>query len=752
MSQTTSWKEKLGDQIPEELGREIDAFDAQIQLKTQGKVDDKIFMESRLRRGVYGQRYDNGQRFNGSQTQPIHYPADDAGITKGPDTSFDAPGMQRIKIPFGGLSTEQMDVLADLAEEYSDAICHVTTRQDIQYHYIHVADTPDLMRRLAAVGITTREACGNSVRNVTACPLSGICRTEAFDVTPYARACAHFLLGHPDVQDFGRKFKIAFSGCQHEACGLVAMHDMGAIGVTQMVDGQVKRGFELYVGGGLGAVPHPAKLFDEFVSEEELLPTSQAIGRVFARLGEKRNRNRARIKFLVAKLGIEEFRRLVQEERKILPHDPRWTAYLDDLNVTDEEPLKPGIALNGAQLPDGFAEWYKTNVYKQRQDGYVVVTVTLPLGDITSDQLHRLAGLCRQYVKDTVRTTVEQNILLRWVSETDLPKLYRELATLGLAESGAGTIVDVTACPGTDTCRLGISSSRGLAAELRQQLAAQNMQFDDAIKNLRIKISGCFNSCGQHHVADIGFFGMSRKANGIAVPHFQVVLGGQWTQNAGAFGLAMVRVPAKRIPAVVERLTSGYIKDRQKDESFQDFIGRLGKRQVKEMLDDLVEIPPHAEAPELYNDWGDTRGYSTGDLGIGECAGAVVPLAQFELSNCETEAFEAQIHLDEGDYNQAVQAANSSMLHAAKALIKTQFLDIPEDPQAILPEFQSRFLDTQLFYDRFAQDKFARYLFQAFEEDLADNTQDTARYRIEEAQLFIEAAYRCFDRMATTPA
>ena len=749
---STTWKEQLSGQIEEELEREIDIFENQIQMRKEDRLDERIFMESRLRRGVYGQRYDNGQRFNGAETQELKFPSSSNGhsLTKGPETVWDAPGMQRIKIPFGGLNTRQMDVLADLAEEYSDGISHITTRQDVQFHFIHIEDTPDLMRRLAAVGITTREACGNSVRNVTACPLAGVCRTQSFDVTPYAKACANFLLGHPDVQDFGRKFKIAFSGCKHEACGVTTMHDMGAIAVTRTVDGKEQRGFELYVGGGLGAVPHKAKLFDEFLPPEELLPTAQAISRVFARLGEKRNRARARVKFLVAKLGIDEFKRLVLEERAQLPEDPRWTADIEEfLNAFDEEPLKPAQALNGADVPAGFDEWYATNVYQQRQDGYVTVTVSLPLGDITSSQLHSLADICRRYVKDTIRTTIEQNIVLRWVSEADLPALYAELQQTGLAESGAGTIVDVTACPGTDTCKLGISSSRGLAAELRQRLGEQSMQMDEAVKDLRIKISGCFNSCGQHHAADIGFFGNSRKINGIPVPHFQVILGGQWKENAGAYGLAMGAVPSKRIPDVVTRLTSRYIEERDKEENFQDFIARLGKREVKAMLDDLTQVPAHSENASFYSDWGDPREFTTGDMGIGECAGEVIPLIQVEMAACEREAFEAQVLLDEEDYEKATHTANSAMLHAAKALVKTQFLDIPEDAQVIQDEFRTRLLDTQLFWDRFAQDKFARYLFRAYEEEVVESTQEFARQRIEETQLFIEAAYRCFDRMSS---
>ena len=737
----TNWKEELRDLIPEDLSAEIDTFEAQIEQKKQGQIDDRVFAETRLRRGVYGQRYDNGQRFDGQVTKPLQYPSGD--LLKGPDTVWDAPGMQRIKIPYGGLTTDQMDVLADIAEEYSDGILHITTRQDIQIHYVHIEDTPDLMRRLAAVGITTREACGNSIRNVTACPLSGVCHTETFDVTPYSHALANFLLGHPDCQDFGRKFKIAFSGCAQEACGLTSMHDMGMI--ARIKDG--KRGFETYVGGGLGAVPHQAKLYSEFLPPEELLPTAQAICRVFARLGEKTNRARARIKFLVAKLGIEEFIRLVEEERKIMPEDPAWTAYLDDLDSYVEEPLKIAAPLNGVARPKEFDAWAETNIYKQRQEGYVVATICLPLGDITSDQMHNLADIARKYVKDTIRATVEQNIILRWVSESDVVSLYNDLCELELAEPGAGTIVDVTACPGTDTCKLGISSSRGLAAELRTQLAQQNLQLDDAIKNFRIKISGCFNSCGQHHVADLGFYGNSRKINGYTVPHFQVVLGGQWTENAASYGLAMGAIPSKNIPAVIERITDNYVENREKDESFQAYIQRIGKKDVKDLLQGLTQVPMHEIDPSYYTDWGDTREFTIGDMGKGECAGEVVSLVQFELSGCETESFESQIYLEEGDYEAAYKTAFGAMLHAAKALVKTQFLDVPEEADVIVEEFRTRFCDTELFYNQFAGAKFANYLFRVHEEEVAEYTRDIAHQVVEEAQLFIEEAYACYGQM-----
>src|ERR1700676_1252175 len=332
------WKDQLAGSMPEGIAREIDNYETDIALRKQGKIDERLFAETRLRRGTYGQRYDNGQRHNGKNVQEIAYPSGD--LTKGPNTMWDAPGMQRIKIPAGGLNASQLETLAELAEEYSDGIAHVTTRQDFQLHYIQIDDTPSLMRRLAAAGITTREACGNSVRNVTACPYAGVCPDEVFDVTPYSRALSKFLLGHPDCQNFGRKFKPAFSGCSQHACGLASLHDIGMIAATQTKNGEETRGFEMYVGGGVGAVPYQAKLFDTFVPQEELLPLAQAIARVFARLGEKKNRSRARMKFLVQDLGIERFKELVREERRRLAPDPRWKECLESAQQFEEAPLR----------------------------------------------------------------------------------------------------------------------------------------------------------------------------------------------------------------------------------------------------------------------------------------------------------------------------------------------------------------------------------------------------------------------------
>jgi len=741
------WKNHLGDAVSSQLGRELDIFENEIALKMQGKIEDKIFAETRLRRGAYGQRYDNGQRHDGVQTRKLEYPEPN---TKGPGTLWDAPGMQRIKIPFGGLNARQLEVLAECAEEYSDSIGHVTTRQDFQLHFVHIEDTPALMRRLAAAGITTREACGNTVRNVTGCPIAGVCRTQTFDVTPYAKAMTYFLLGHPDTQDLGRKFKVAFSGCRDEACGLVRLHDLGIIAVVKDVDGVQKRGFQAYVGGGLGTVPQQAKLLSEFLPEEELLPTAQAVSRVFARLGEKKNRNTARLKFVVTKLGIDEFRRVVQEEREKLTPDPRWTDYLESAHTAEELPLRPAefLQIKSASAADPeFQTWYDTNVYGQRQAGYATVTVALPLGDITSDQLRALADIARKYTRETVRTTVEQNIVIRWVSEADLPALYAELRDARLHLPGAGTITDVVSCPGTDTCKLGISASRGLAGELRTRLGERWYRMDKAVQGLHIKVSGCFNSCGQHHICDLGFYGMSRVKNGYAVPHFQVVLGGQWTANAGSYGLAIGAVPSKRIPEVVDRMTARYVAERTPDESFQSFIKRIGKAECKRMVEDLMQVPPHEIDSSFYQDWGDAREYTVGDLGEGECAGEVVSPTEFALTACEREVFEAQLKLEAGEVQKSAQLAYESMLHGALALVRYREPAFPEQADAVVSQFRELYYDTQLFFDTFTGGKFAQYFFDAHERAGASHTSETAHYLIDEAQLFIEACHTCYARL-----
>ena len=741
----TSWKALLHEEINPEWSEEIDVFERQMELRKLGKISEPVFAETRLRRGVYGQRYDNGKRHDGVESKTLEYPRPE--LMKGPNTVWDAPGMIRIKIPYGELSVEQVEALADLSEEYSDGITHITTRQDVQFHYLHIDDAPDLMRRLAAVGITTREACGNVVRNVTACPFAGVCQGEAFDVSPYAHALTFFLMGHPDTQDFGRKVKIAFSGCATSPCGLTTFHDIGLIAQIQEIDGTLTRGFSYYVGGGLGSVPSQAKLLEEFVPEHELLPLSQAVCRVFARLGEKNNRTRARMKFLVNKVGIDEFRKLVHQEREILPHDERWVSDIEATRTLVSKPLLPESIFNLDIAPEAFKTWFQSNVRPQRQRGYATITVACPLGDLSAFQMRGIADIAREFVGDNIRLTVEQNLVFRWVPENKIVALWQALDELALGDPTAGTIVDVTACPGTDTCKLGHASSRGLAATLRDQLTVTNAHLDTAIKDLRVKVSGCFNSCGQHHVADIGFYGVGRKVRGFMVPHFQVVVGGQWSNNGGAYGLAIGAVPSKSIPEALSILTTEFAANRLHDEGFREYVQRVGKPTIKASLKSVMTVPSHEEDPSFYHDWLDPREYTTGDLGVGECAGENVSAAEFGLSDSERKSFDAQTLLDSGKPQEAAQKAYDAMLQAAHALLRTETSDVPLESEAVLSEFRTRFFDTKRFFDPYAGGKFANYLYRQAKEQDAEINHEIAHHRIEEAQLFIEAAYNCYARL-----
>ncbi len=744
------WREPLLERMSPRLAKEIDQFETEIELRKQGKIDERIFAETRLRRGAYGQRYDNGRRHDGQSTRRLEYPC--GPLTKGPETVWDAPGMLRIKIPYGGLDGRQLETLGEVAEEYSDGIAHVTTRQCIQLHFVHMDDTPSIMRRLASAGITTQEACGNSVRNVTACPYSGICSTEAFDVTPYAHALAWHLMGHPDCQNFGRKFKPAFSGCRETSCGLVRMHDVGYIAAVRQEGGRTVRGFEMYVGGGLGAVPRQAKLLSEFVSEEEILPLTQAVARVFGRLGEKKNRGKARIKFLVDKLGIEEFRRLVFEERAAMEPEDSWTAYLQDRDRWGERPLeRPPEAGDPPQDPR-YREWAGTNLYHQKQEGYVAVALALPLGDITADQLRSLADIARRYTRETVRSTVEQNILLRWVREEDVPRVYRDLEAAGLALPGAGTVQDVTSCPGTDTCKLGISSSRGLAAHLRRHLEEKSYRTEQCLSDLVIKVSGCFNSCGGHHVADLGFYGVSRSIDKRSVPHFQVVLGGEWTSNAGAYGLPMGAMPSKRIPEVVDRITDAYLKGREERESFQAYVGRVGKAEIKSMIKDLASVPSYDEAPGYYSDWGDARVFTKEDIGVGECAGEVVSAFTFAMTSAERMIFEAQLKLEAGDAGEAARGAFEAMATAARGLLRLRVPNVKQDPVQLVEQFRTELFDTEIFFDPYARGKFGQYFLDAAARREQPYDGEAAHRQIEEASLFAEACHSCEARMSQEAA
>ncbi len=531
--------------------------------------------------------------------------------------NVDGVHMMRIKVPAGRLSAEQLECLADLAQMYSKGIGHITTRQDMQLYWIPTKETPTAMARAAAVGLTTREACGNSVRNVTACPLAGVSPTELFDVTKHAEAVTRHFLRNPVSQKLPRKFKIAFEGCPVDHAK-TAIHDIGAVAAIRDSGGARTLGFRLYVGGGLGAAPMTAMQLEPFTPTTELLRTCEAIVRVHDRLGDRKNKATARIKFVVKRLGPEAFRREVFAERAKLP---RYAYPEMDVTETDETPPAPaGSSTTDGPLNGVFSRWLMTNVLRQKQPGYSVVTIRLRLGDISSDQMRALARVVRRYGGGWMRVSIEQNLVLRWIRNDQLILVYRELAPVGLAEPEADRLQDVTSCPGASTCQLGIAASRGLAGAVEARLQEAGLSGHD-IDHLRIKISGCPNSCGQHHIADIGFFGGARKINERLVPHFQLLLGGRTTEEKAEFGQPILKLPARRIPDAVVRILERYRKDRQSEqESFKIFATRVGPEYWKTALDEFTALPSYEESADAYRDWGADTDFSLGGMGPGECA------------------------------------------------------------------------------------------------------------------------------------
>lgn len=705
------------DALAPEIEREIEIFEVEIERLKRGKIAEEQFRHFRLNHGIYGQR------------QPdVH--------------------MVRIKIPSGLLNSSQLEALADIAETNGHGLAHVTTRQDIQFHFVKLEDVPNIMRRVASVGLTTREACGNTVRNITACSLAGVCPDELFDVTPIARATTNTFLRHPVCQQLGRKFKISFSGCAEKPCGLAHMHDIGHIAKVRQVDGRLEYGFEVWVGGGLGAQPHPAKLYSEFVPLEELHVHQAGILAVFSKHGERKNRNKARMKFLVEKLGIEEFRRRVEEEMEELRSDPYWTS--QPLVVRNEE-LRP-VLPDGSPGQEGtsadFELWKSTNVVPQKQEGYCAVHISLPLGDITPEQLRAMAGIIRRFNGENLRATVEQNLLMRWVRQSDLWELHTALEEAGLAEPGAETLLDITACPGADTCILGITSSKGLALALRDTFISNGdglQAIPEELQGLSIKVSGCPNSCGQHHIADIGFFGSSQRAGSHVVPNYHLFLGGQKAKNALSFGLATLKVPAKKVPEVVDHLVGRYRAERGDGERFAEWVERVGKKNIAESLAHLRALPDFEENPDLYIDWGEEEPFSVG-TGQGECAGQLVALVELKLNEAERDLFEANLHFERGLYTDAAKMAFEAMTAAAQGLLVTEGVTETE-VGSIKEEFRTRFIETDRLYEASAN-----YFIQAEPVNGEVRDKDEAYQRVDKASLFVDECQMAYSRMQVEAA
>jgi sulfite reductase beta subunit-like hemoprotein len=570
----------------EAIEAEIAVFEQRVHQLRHGEITEQQFRPFRLKHGTYGQRQ---------------------------------PGFQmlRVKVAAGVLKPSQLRVLARIADEYSTGRGHLTTRENVQFHFVKLEDVPAAMRLLADCGLTTREACGNTVRNVTACPVAGICPGEAFDVTPYALGVSRYLLRHPDFHDLPRKFKIAFSGCADDGgCSVAGIHDVGLIAQVRGSNGTARRGFKVLVGGGLGSLPTESAVLTDFLPEEELLPIIEAVLRVFTETGNRKNKFKARLKFVLREKGIEEFRRLVFEKRK--------TSQAPAEVFTVPSPIRPVLVnispapltlrLDNSAIDSEYDRWAEHNLMAQRQNGYGAIWIKLPAGTFHSRQMRGLADLLEKHNLTGVRIAINQDLVVPWVPLERARDTYHDLRSLDLAIPGALTISDVTGCPGATTCNLGITRSLTLADELSHALEGYD---DPEIKKLRIKISGCPNSCGHHHIADIGFYGNVRKIGDQQAPYYQLLLGGKVDADGVRFGRQIMSVPARPIPAIIRELLTFYQQDRQRGESFSEWVGRTPDNAVTERLRPLATVTSASE--DIFLDWGDSETFSL-KLGRGECA------------------------------------------------------------------------------------------------------------------------------------
>jgi sulfite reductase beta subunit-like hemoprotein len=597
---------------------EIDEFVATLERFERGEITPEAWRAFRLVRGLYGQR----------QPGDVH--------------------MLRVKIPQGVLEAAQLEALADVAERYSRGFGHITTRQNVQFHFVSLADVEAALRRLAAAGLTTREACGNSVRNVTACPYAGVAADELFDVTPYAEAVTRHFLRHPLSASLPRKFKIAFEGCPVDHAR-TAINDIGWRARVRRVDGRLERGFRVTVAGGTSILPTSGHLLYEFLPATDVLEVAEAIVRVFHRLGDYEHKQRNRLKFLVRALGFARFRDAIEAERAALRSGDGardWQRSAVPAAVTDisEPPERPRVAppavrevaaLATSVAPRGpgvqpvvrplervdvslAARWRRTNVRPQRQAGYALVTATVPLGDLTAGQFRVLAALARAYSEGAVRVTPEQNLVFRWVRESEVDALYRRLAAAGLGRPGAGTIADVTSCPGAESCRLAVTRSRGVGRALIEYLDA-HPELEAAAPDLDVKISGCPNGCGQHHVAAIGLQGSVRKVGGRAAPQYFILVGGGLDGDAGAtFGRLAAKVPVRRVAEALGRLVALYRAEAAPGEAAPAFFRRVPVARVAAALADLAALDPADARAEDFVDLGEETAFAPVVL-EGEC-------------------------------------------------------------------------------------------------------------------------------------
>jgi len=636
--------------------KDILELERKIQLFKEGKIDEERFRSLRLARGVYGQRQFGVQ-------------------------------MIRIKLPFGRVTSEQLHRISDVSDEYSRGRLHITTRQDIQIHHVSLDRTPELWAQLEKDDITLREACGNAVRNITASETAGIDINEPFDVSPYADATFKFFLRNPICQEMGRKFKMSFSGTDDDTA-ISFIHDLGFIAKIKTENGVTKKGFKVLLGGGLGSQPRHADVIYDFLEEDVLIPTIEGVLRIFDRFGERAKRAKARLKFLVKDLGVDTFLQLVSDEVNALENK---TFKVDTTEF--EQPISfQEISIPSVKIEDesAYKKWKETNVIKQKQEGLFAIGLKIHLGDFYTPKARLLADLVKKHAANEIRLTLRQNILIRHVKEELLPFFYVELQKLGFAKAGYNSTADITACPGTDTCNLGISSSTGIAVELEKVLEEEYPAYLNN-KEIAIKISGCMNACGQHNMAHIGFQGMSIKVGALQAPALQILIGGGILGDGkGRFSDKLVKVPSKRGPEALRILLNDVEANQQEDETFLAYYDRQGKTYFYDLLKGLSDTSNLA--PSDFIDWGHSENYVKA-IGVGECAGVVIDLIATLLFESEEKITNSAEALKENQFSDSIYHSYTSLVNTAKALLIAE--NIKTNTQAgIITSFQEHFVAT----------------------------------------------------------
>ncbi|MGB2116674.1 MAG: nitrite reductase [Flavobacteriaceae bacterium] len=635
--------------------KDIIELENKIQLHKEGKIPEERFRSLRLARGVYGQRQHGVQ-------------------------------MIRIKIPYGRVTSKQLIRIASVADEYSTGKLHITTRQDIQIHYVSLDRTPELWSELEKDSVTLREACGNTVRNVTASADAGISPNEPFDVTPYADAVFKFFLRNPVCEEMGRKFKISFSSNDNDSA-LSYIHDLGFI--PKVVN--EKKGFKVLLAGGLGSQPREADVLYDFLEVNQLIPVIESVLRVFNHYGERTKRLKARMKFLIKSIGLEAFKNLIAEEQLALSHK----TYDIDTEAFQhiKSPLKHNISAVKIKNQSLFKAWKRSNVFVQKQQGYCAVGIKVRLGDFSTDQARALAHLIEQYAADELRFTLRQNILVRHVKLEWLAFFYSSLKAIGLADVGYESTSDITACPGTDTCNLGIASSTGMANALESVIENEYPEYLNN-KLITIKISGCMNACGQHNMSQIGFQGMSIKTkdNRIA-PAVQILLGGSNLGNgSGKFADKVIKLPSKRGPEALRILLDDYDQNSINEELFTDYYERQGKGYFYNLLTVLSDVEQLQSSDFI--DWGNEHKYIQA-VGVGECAGVVVDLVSTLILEATEKIQSSNEALLSGLYADAIYHAYTAFVNGAKAILTSE--SISANSQAkVIALFDEHFIDTNI--------------------------------------------------------